>query len=120
MRVFLFWFVLRRLIRWGFAGALWLTALVLPPHAGDAAARSGGGHHGSEYCASCSRDAHGHIARSREATDAFKRMTGYPHGRPGYVIDHVVALCKGGADAPYNMAWQTVAEAKAKDKWECK
>ena len=62
----------------------------------------------------------GGIARSREATDEFKRMTGYPHGRPGYVIDHVVALCKGGADEPSNMQWQTRADAQAKDRWECK
>jgi 2',3'-cyclic-nucleotide 2'-phosphodiesterase (5'-nucleotidase family) len=45
-------------------------------------------------------------------------MTGYPHGRPGYVVDHIVALKHGGADAPSNMQWQTVEEAKAKDKWE--
>lgn len=39
---------------------------------------------------------------------------------PGYVIDHVKALACGGADAPFNMQWQTIAEAKAKDKWELK
>lgn len=37
---------------------------------------------------------------------------------PGYVIDHVTPLKRGGADAPTNMQWQTTAEAKAKDKWE--
>jgi hypothetical protein len=37
---------------------------------------------------------------------------------PGYVIDHVVPLVCGGADAPANMQWQTVAEARAKDRWE--
>jgi hypothetical protein len=36
----------------------------------------------------------------------------------GYVIDHIVPLACGGADAPANMQWQTIAEAKAKDKWE--
>jgi 5-methylcytosine-specific restriction endonuclease McrA len=45
-------------------------------------------------------------------------MTGYPHGRPGYVVDHIIPLKHGGADAPSNMQWQTIAEAKAKDKWE--
>lgn len=39
---------------------------------------------------------------------------------PGYVIDHVKALCKGGTDTATNMQWQTVSEAAAKDKWECK
>jgi hypothetical protein len=48
------------------------------------------------------------------------KETGYPHGRPGYIIDHVVPLSTGGADNPGNMQWQTNAEAKAKDKWERK
>jgi hypothetical protein len=30
------------------------------------------------------------------------------------VIDHVVPLKRGGADAPTNMQWQTKADAKAK------
>jgi len=46
------------------------------------------------------------------------RMTGYPHGRPGYIIDHIKPLKKGGCDCPSNMQWQTKAAAKAKDKWE--
>jgi hypothetical protein len=39
---------------------------------------------------------------------------------PGWVRDHVVPLCKGGPDTVENMQWQTVEEAKAKDRWECK
>ena len=27
-------------------------------------------------------------------------------------------LKRGGADSPSNMQWQTIEEAKAKDKWE--
>lgn len=38
----------------------------------------------------------------------------------GYVIDHIKPLACGGADAPVNMQWQTVEDAKAKDKWERK
>jgi len=39
--------------------------------------------------------------------------TGYRYGPcGGYVIDHVVPLSCGGSDAPSNMQWQTVAEAK--------
>ena len=64
------------------------------------------------------RDENGRIVRSESAKLEFMQMTGYPHGRPGYVVDHLVALKRGGADAPSNMQWQTIAEAKAKDKWE--
>jgi hypothetical protein len=45
--------------------------------------------------------------------------TGKTRGRcPGYIVDHVRPLECGGADAPSNMQWQTVAAAKAKDKTE--
>jgi hypothetical protein len=64
------------------------------------------------------RDSHGRIRRSQHARAEFMRQTGYPHGRHGYVVDHIVPLACGGADAPYNMQWQTVAAAKAKDKTE--
>jgi hypothetical protein len=47
-------------------------------------------------------------------------MTGHPHGWTGHIVDHVKPLACGGADYPSNMQWQTVAEAKAKDKWERK
>ena len=39
---------------------------------------------------------------------------------PGYVKDHIVPLACGGPDAPSNMQWQTIREARAKDKWEAK
>jgi len=74
--------------------------------------------HRSTYAQGVKRDSHGHIARSESAKKQFERQTGYPNGRPGYVVDHIVPLKKGGADAPYNMQWQTKAEAKAKDRWE--
>jgi hypothetical protein len=64
------------------------------------------------------RDTHGKIKRSHEAKKKFMQESGYPHGRDGYVIDHVVPLACGGADDPSNMQWQTKAEAKAKDKTE--
>ncbi len=38
------------------------------------------------------------------------RMSGYPHGRSGYVIDHIIPLKRGGCDCPVNMQWQTKAE----------
>ena len=49
---------------------------------------------------------------------SFLRQTGYPHGRPGYVVDHIIPLECGGADSPSNMQWQTIAEANAKDRTE--
>ena len=64
------------------------------------------------------RDEHGRIVRSEAAKREFMRTSGYPHGRPGYVVDHIIALKHGGADEPSNMQWQTIADAKAKDKWE--
>ena len=70
------------------------------------------------------RDAHGRIERSQAAKNAFKRehpcpATQQPKGPcPGYIIDHVIALKRGGADSPANMQWQPVDEAKAKDRVE--
>ena len=64
------------------------------------------------------RDERGRIKRDRGAITEFKRETGYPKGRLGYVIDHIIALKRGGCDTPANMQWQTVEDAKAKDKWE--
>jgi hypothetical protein len=45
----------------------------------------------------------------------FEVQSGYPDGRPGYVVDHIKPLACGGADAPSNTQWQTIAEAKVKD-----
>jgi hypothetical protein len=35
-------------------------------------------------------------------------------------LDHGAPLGKGGADSTSNMQWQTVKDAKEKDRWECK
>lgn len=37
---------------------------------------------------------------------------------PGYVVDHIVPIKRGGGDHPYNMQWQTLQESKQKDRWE--
>lgn len=58
--------------------------------------------------------------RSTKAKHDFEVMTGHPHGWAGHVVDHIIPLACGGADAPSNMQWQTIAEGKAKDKWERK
>lgn len=72
----------------------------------------------SHFAAGVARDARGRIARSSVSRHAFEAATGYPHGRPGYVVDHIVPLKRGGGDVPSNMQWQTKEEAKAKDRWE--
>lgn len=56
--------------------------------------------------------------RSRTQVERFKRLTGYPQGREGYVVDHLIPLACGGPDHPLNMQWQPIAEAKAKDRVE--
>jgi hypothetical protein len=88
-----------------------------PRHSFSTRMRSSGG---------SSRTSHGRIKRSEEAKDTFKRQhpcpsTGRSTGAcPGYVIDHRKALACGGLDDPANMQWQTVADGKAKDRWERK
>lgn len=63
-------------------------------------------------------------ARSKAQVNHFKRShpcpaTGKADGTcPGYVVDHIKPLCAGGADRPSNMQWQTIAQAKAKDRVE--
>lgn len=70
------------------------------------------------------RDANGKIDRSQKARDDFKKANPCPSTRkhsgacPGYVIDHVKPLKRGGADSPSNMQWQTNQQAKEKDRWE--
>ena len=73
---------------------------------------------------SVTRDSHGRIKRSETAKRDFEHRhpcpsTGKTSGTClGYVIDHVVPLKRGGADAPTNMQWQTKDAAKEKDRWE--
>jgi hypothetical protein len=78
----------------------------------------------STKCTSCARTANGRIARSSAARSAFQAVhpcpaTGKTSGAcPGFVVDHIKPLKRGGAGAPGNMQWQTRAAAKAKDKVE--
>lgn len=68
--------------------------------------------------------AHAGPARSHAAKAEFQRQNPCPangerRGKcPGYVIDHVTPLCAGGPDHSSNMQWQTVADAKLKDRDE--
>jgi hypothetical protein len=60
--------------------------------------------------------------RSESARSAFRQespcpSTGKTTGKcPGYVVTHLQPLECNGSDAPYNMQWQTIAEAKSKHR----
>jgi hypothetical protein len=62
--------------------------------------------------------------RSREVAREFQGehpcpSTGKTTGPcPGYRKDHIKPLACGGPDAVWNLQWQTIAEARAKDRWE--
>ncbi len=117
-----------------------LVALALPATSEARGSRSSGSHAthshrstsrtrssgGAAYRSSgtVQRGHDGRIRRSSAAKAAFRRShpcpaTGRSTGAcPGYVVDHVKALKRGGADDPSNMQWQTLEAAKAKDRWE--
>jgi hypothetical protein len=63
-------------------------------------------------------------ARSHAVRAAFQRLhpcpsTGQTVGAcPGYVFDHIVPLCAGGADSVANLQYQTIAAGKIKDRAE--
>ncbi len=86
--------------------------------------KSGSTHKGRPKAIGVKRDKHGHIVRSSKAKHNFQKhhpcpSTGKSSGKcPGYVVDHITPLKKGGADAPYNLQWQTKEAAKLKDKTE--
>ena len=62
--------------------------------------------------------------RNREVPRQFQKLhpcpsTGLAHGPcHGWVRDHLVPLCAGGADRISNMQWQRAAEARVKDRAE--
>ncbi len=80
--------------------------------------------HSSRAAAGVPRDSSGRIKRDPHQRAAFMKSNPCPStGRrsgacPGYVVDHVTPLKRGGADRPSNMQWQSTRNAKAKDKTE--
>jgi hypothetical protein len=61
----------------------------------------------------------GHLQRNQTAAmRQFMKNTGFPKGRPGWVVDHVVPMCSGGPDAVPNMQWQTRQASYLKDVFE--
>jgi len=63
-------------------------------------------------------------ARSKAQVNHFKNTHPCPATSrargpcPGYVVDNIKPLGAGGADHKSNMQWQTVKEAKIKDRAE--
>jgi hypothetical protein len=70
----------------------------------------------ASYAANKDRDPHQRAAFVKQHPCP---ATGKTRGAcPGYVVDHIKPLCASGADHPRNMQWQTVADAKKKDRLE--
>jgi hypothetical protein len=67
---------------------------------------------------SCSEAKAKASCRSPTVKHRFDKLQGYPHGRKGYIVDHVCALECGGKDSEENMQYQTSSASKAKDRWE--
>ena len=72
------------------------------------------------------RGANGKVRQVRDRNEVAKFRAHFPcpstekrtGACPGWVVDHVVALHHCGPDKSTNMAWQSVEDAKAKDRWE--
>jgi TPR repeat protein len=71
----------------------------------------------SDYLAE-RKDPTGRIVRSTEARRDFMKATGFPNGKPGYVITHLVPRSGGGCDCRENLQWQSVGEARQAETWE--
>jgi 5-methylcytosine-specific restriction endonuclease McrA len=56
------------------------------------------------------------IVRNPAARREFLLKTGFPQGRPGYHVDHKVALACGGKDHWSNMQWLTDSAHRSKTR----
>ena len=74
------------------------------------------GTHPKTYCATCARDNQGRIKRSSSEREKFLKSKGLTHTPPGYQVDHIKPLSKGGADKTSNM--QLIPKDSPKEKDE--
>lgn len=58
------------------------------------------------------------IKTGSEGRTEFMKKSGHPFGWPGYIVDYIVPLDKGGCDCSSNMQWITIEAAKAQGKLE--
>lgn len=63
-------------------------------------------------------DAEAYTCRNASVKHAFDKQEGYPHGRDGYIVDHICALAQGGIDDVKNMQYQSTVESHKKDRIE--
>jgi hypothetical protein len=57
--------------------------------------------------------------RSSSAVRKFERENPPSGPRRDYVIDHIIPLRNGGTNDQKNLQWQTIQDAKEKDRIEC-
>jgi hypothetical protein len=68
-------------------------------------------------CNNCVRDVSGHISQNPAPVRKFRATHPCPAnqslkgGCPGYLVDHIKPLDRGGKDTPQNMRWRSVAQA---------
>lgn len=68
-------------------------------------------------CLNCVHDLSGGISPNPAPVRAFRSNHPCPATRsltgpcPGYLVDHIKPLNRGGSDTPQNMRWRTVADA---------
>ncbi len=58
------------------------------------------------------------VKTGSEGRIEFMKKSGHPFGWPGYIVDYIVPLDKGGCDCSSNMQWITIEAAKAQGKLE--
>jgi hypothetical protein len=64
------------------------------------------------------KDKSNRVIQSTSARREFLVKSGYPKGRIGHVIDHIVPIEKGGADVVGNLYWASYKEAREKETWD--